>query len=70
MMNKLVNQGKNVAFIRHKGVVTLAAVYLRKIQQGLSYGEFFRPINSVCFGDKTAYGLMVKFSGEELHIIE
>ena len=70
VMNKLANQGKNVAFIGHKGVVTLAAVYLMKIQQGLSYGEFFRPINSVYFGDKTAYGLMVKFSGEELHIIE
>jgi broad specificity phosphatase PhoE len=70
VMNKLANQGKNVAFIGHKGVVTLAAVYLRKIQQGLSHGEFFRPINSVYFGSKPAYGLMVKFSGKELDIIE
>jgi broad specificity phosphatase PhoE len=70
VMNKLTNQVKNVAFIGHKGVVTLAAVYLRKIQQGLSDGHFFRPINSVYFGDKLAYGLMIKFSGKEMNIIE
>lgn len=70
VMNKLSNKGKNVAFIGHKGVVTLAAVYLRKIQQGLSHGNFFRPINSVYFGDKPAHGLMLKFSGKEMNIIE
>jgi len=58
VMNKLTNKDKNVAFIGHK------------VQQGLSHGEFFRPINSVYFGDKPAYGLMVRFLGKELHIIE
>ncbi len=53
-----------------KGVQTLETVYLRKIQQGLSHSEFFRPINSAYFGDKPAYGLMIKFSGKEMNIIE
>lgn len=70
VMNKLANQGKNVAFIGHKGVVTLAAVYLRQVQQNLSRVEFFRPINSVYFGDKSALGLMLKFSDENLEVVE
>lgn len=70
VMNKLANQGKNVAFIGHKGVVTLAAVYLRQVQQNLPRGEFFRPINSVYFGDKSALGLMLKFSDENLEVVE
>lgn len=41
VMNKLANQGKNVAFIGHKGVVTLAAVYLRKIHKIYLMASFF-----------------------------
>ena len=78
VMNVLAFQGKNVAFIGHKGTVTLAAVYLRKELQNLSKGEFFSPINSVYFGDyngmkngviSSANGLMLKFSANEYELL-
>jgi hypothetical protein len=71
VMNSLVLNGENVAFIGHKGTVTLAAVYFRKEQTKAPKGEFFKPLNSVYFGDEkgmkdfgvsSVYGLTVKFS--------
>jgi broad specificity phosphatase PhoE len=43
VMNSLALNGKNIAFIGHKGTVTLAAVYLRKELQNLPKGDFFQP---------------------------
>lgn len=69
---------KNVAFIGHKGTVTLAALYLRKELQNLPKGEFFRPINSVYFVDdngmknggiSSVYGLMLQISKEKCEVI-
>lgn len=79
VMNSLALSGKNVAFIGHKGSVTLAAVYLRKELQNLPNGEFFRPINSVYFGDEngmksggltSVYGMMLKFSANEYELLK
>lgn len=78
VMNSLALNGKNVAFIGHKGTLTLAAVYLRKELQNLPKGEFFRPINSVYFGDEngmknggisSVYGLMLQMSKEKCEVI-
>lgn len=78
VMNNLALNGKNVAFIGHKGTLTLAAVYLRKELQNLPRGEFFRPINSVYFGDEngmknggisSVYGLMLKFTSNEYELL-
>ena len=69
-MNSLFLNGENVAFIGHKGTVILAAVYFRKEQTKAPKGEFFRPINSVYFGDKSALGLMLKFSDEKVEVVE
>jgi broad specificity phosphatase PhoE len=78
VMNSLALNGQNVAFIGHKGTVTLAAVYLRKELHNLPNGEFFRPINSVYFGDEngmknggltSVYGLMLQISKEKCEVI-
>ncbi len=78
VMNSLALNGKNIAFIGHKGTVTLAAVYFRKEQTKSPKGEFFRPINSVYFGDEkgmknsglsSVYGLTLKFSKDKYEVI-
>jgi hypothetical protein len=42
-MNSLAFNGKNIAFIGHKGTVTFAAGYLRKELQKLTKEEFSDP---------------------------
>lgn len=46
VMNSLALNGKNVAFIGHKGTVSLAAVYLRKELQSLPKGSFSDPLTA------------------------
>ncbi len=63
LMCELISPDKNIAIIGHKGVVTLAAVYLNQVRLGEAIGQFFRPVNGLYFGDIKASVAMVRFVG-------
>ena len=69
VLNLILKQGINTAVVGHKGLITLGSVYLRQNQTNDEIGRFMKPLNSIYFGDKEAFGIALEFSNKNYKLL-